>query len=594
MSILAVFIINSLFLRVATEEYPYSQFLQLVNDNKVSSVVIEDGRISGELKTAEKGKSTHFLTVALKDDTLTQKLYDHGVNFRGELKNPVFGFIFSWVFPLIFFYFFWTFITKRAGGAGSGLLTMSKSKAKIFVEREIKTTFKDVAGIDEARDELQEIVRYLQDPKRYARLGGHSPKGVLIVGPPGTGKTLLARAVAGEAKVPFFSINGSEFVEMFVGLGAARVRDMFQQAKEQVPCIIFIDEIDALGRSRAFNMVGGTNDEKEQTLNQLLAEMDGFNSSEGVIIFAATNRPEILDPALMRAGRFDRQIALSNPDHEGRLQILKVHVKKITLDPSVDLNRISSLTPGFSGADLANLTNEAALVATRRDRETVVESDFMEAIERMVAGLEQKKKVMNPIEKKKTAFHELGHATVALALSVPDKVHKVTIIPRGIGSLGFTMQRPEEDRYILEEQELLAKIAVLLGGRASEKIFFGSITTGAANDLSRATEIARAMVVQFGMGKTLGLASYDQRRAHFLTGPFESNSAEVSEDTAREVDLEIRQILDHAFEIATHCVQENVNFINRASVELLQKETLDEKEILAYWANRNSEQLKCL
>jgi len=572
-----------------TEELPYSKFLQFINDGNVSSVVIEDGKISGELKTAEKNKPAHFVTVAVKDDTLTQKLFDKGVNFRAEQKNPFLGFIFSWVFPLLFFYLFWSFIAKRTGGAaGSGLLSMSKSKARIYVEREIKTTFKDVAGIDEARDELQEIVRYLQDPQRYARLGGHAPKGVLIVGPPGTGKTLLARAVAGEAKVPFFSINGSEFVEMFVGLGAARVRDMFQQAKEQVPCIIFIDEIDALGRSRAMSVLGGTNDEKEQTLNQLLAEMDGFASSEGVIIFAATNRPEILDPALLRAGRFDRQVALNNPDHEGRLQILKVHVKKIKLDSTVDLNRIASLTPGFSGADLANLANEAALVATRREGDSVMEGDFMEAIERMVAGLEQKKKVMNPIEKKKTAFHELGHATVALALALPDKVHKVTIIPRGIGALGFTMQRPEEDRYLLEEKELTAKISVLLGGRAAEKIFFDSITTGAANDLAKATEIAKAMVMQFGMGKSLGLASYDQRRSRYLTGPYESNFIEVSEDTSREVDLEIRQILAHAFEVAIKSIQENINFINRASVELLKKETLDEKEILYYWDHRNS------
>ncbi len=584
---MVVFFINYYFLQRDTEELPYNKFLKFVDEGKVSSVVIEDSRIMGELKPIENNKLTRFVTVAVKDDTLTQKLYEKGVSFKGQLKNPLVSFFASWVFPLIFFYFLWSFIIGRAGGAvGSGVLSMSKSKAKIYVEKEVKTTFKDVAGIDEASDELQEIVRYLQDPKRYARLGGHAPKGVLLVGPPGTGKTLLARAVAGEAKVPFFSINGSEFVEMFVGLGAARVRDMFQQAKEQVPCIVFIDEIDALGRSRAMNAIAGTNDEKEQTLNQLLAEMDGFDSSEGVIIFAATNRPEILDPALLRAGRFDRQIALNNPDHEGRLQILKVHVKKIKLDPTVDLNRISSMTSGFSGADLANLSNEAALVATRRDALSVIENDFLVAIERMVAGLEQKKKVMNPLEKRKTAFHELGHATVALALEVPDKVHKVTIIPRGMGALGYTMQRPEEDRYLLEESELIAKIAVLLGGRAAEKIFFNSTSTGASNDLAKATDIARAMVMQFGMGTSLGMASYDQKRSRYLSTPFDGYSSEMSEETSREVELEIKKILNSGFETAIKSIRENKKFIDLAVIELLKKETLDEKEIQSFWGIR--------
>lgn len=467
---------------------------------------------------------------------------------------------------------------------GAGILSLTKSKAKVYMEKDVKTTFDDVAGIEEAKGELYEIVNYLQDPSRYTRLGGRAPKGVLLVGPPGTGKTLLAKAVAGEAKVPFFSINGSEFVELFVGLGAARVRDLFEQAKKQAPSILFIDEVDAVGKSRVFGMAGaGANDEKEQTLNQLLAEIDGFDSSEGVIILAATNRPEILDPALLRAGRFDRQILLSNPDQQGRIQILKVHIKKIKVDTKLDLTRIASMTPGFSGADLANLVNEAALVATRKDAEAVTEQDFSEAIERIVAGLEKKSKVMNKDERKRVAYHELGHATVALGLNVAEKVQKISIIPRGVSALGYTLQRPLEDRYLLDEEEMMSKIAVLLGGRASESIFFSSVSTGAADDLAKASDIARAMVTQFGMSKTLGLESFDVKRAPFLQSPHDFSLKQISEGTSREIDLEVKLILDKCFQTSLEVLKNNKNFINDTAKNLLESETLDETQIRALW-----------
>ncbi len=497
--------INSYFSGHA-ESIPYSEFLNLVDKGEVANLTLSETTLSGEIKTADKDHPKNFSTNAPRDDSLIQKLHEKGVTFKSETKNPIWIFLLSWILPALLFYGLWSLASRGLTRAAGGVLSMTKSRVKVYMEKDVKTTFADVAGVDEARDELQEVVSFLQDPKRYARLGGRAPKGVLLVGPPGTGKTLLARAVAGEAHVPFFSINGSEFVEMFVGLGAARVRDLFNQARKQAPCILFIDEIDALGKSRAFGMMGtGSNEEKEQTLNQLLAEMDGFDPSEGVIMLAATNRPEILDPALLRAGRFDRQILLNNPDQVGRLQILRVHVKKITLDPKADLNQVAALTPGFSGADLANLVNEAALVATRRNAESVTVDDFSQAIERIVAGLEKKSKVMNPKEKERIAFHELGHATVALALNLADKVQKVSIIPRGMGALGYTLQRPTEDRYLLDEDELLNKVAVLLGGRASEKITFGKVSTGAADDLVKATDLAHAMVAQFGMSEKLGM-----------------------------------------------------------------------------------------
>jgi cell division protease FtsH len=588
-TVLVITVLNSyLFSASSPKTIPYSEFLAQIEAGNITNVTISDDTISGELKT-EKGQPTaRFITNRTKEEALTQRLYSKNIPFSVEVKNPTWGFLLSWILPGFFIYFLWSFLGRGMAGMGAGMLSLTKSKAKVYMEKDINTTFNDVAGIEEAKGELNEIVSYLQDPKRYTRLGGRAPKGVLLMGPPGTGKTLLARAVAGEAKVPFFSINGSEFVEMFVGLGAARVRDLFEQAKKQAPCILFIDEIDALGKSRAFGLMGtGTNDEKEQTLNQLLAEMDGFDSSEGVIMLAATNRPEILDPALLRAGRFDRQILLGNPDQQGRIQILKVHTQKIKLDPEVNLARIASMTPGFSGADLANLVNEAALVATRKDAIAVTEKDFSEAIERLIAGLEKKSKVMNQDEKKRVAFHELGHATVALGLDVADKVHKISIIPRGMNALGYTLQRPLEDRYLLDEEEMKSKIAVLLGGRASETIHFKSVSTGAADDLAKASDIARAMVTQFGMSKALGLESFDVRRAPFLQSAYDVSLKQVSEGTSREIDIEVKSILDGCFQRALGVLKKNKLFLNEAAKKLLETETLDEAQIVLLWENHH-------
>lgn len=584
-AILTIMAANYYFATKSTNAIPYSQFLQAVDDGKVTDVVLRDSTITGEMKSVSPPGTVHFQTNSVKDDGLIQRLYGKGIPFRSESPSPLWGILLSWVLPFLLIIWFWNFsfgnIQRSAQG---GLFSMTKSRAKIHMEKEVKTTFADVAGIDEAKDELKEAVNFLQDPQRFSRLGGRLPKGILLLGPPGTGKTLLARAVAGEAKVPFFSINGSEFVELFVGVGAARVRDLFDQARQNAPCILFIDEIDALGKSRAFGTISsGGNDEKEQTLNQLLAEMDGFDSSEGVILLAATNRPEILDPALLRAGRFDRQILLSNPDQAGRFQILSVHATKIKLDPMVDLKRVASFTSGFSGADLANLVNEAAVVATRRGAETVTESDFSQAVERIVAGLEKRTKVMRPDEKRRIAYHELGHATVGLSLNSTDKVHKVSVIPRGIGALGYTLQRPTEDRYVLDEEELLNKVSILLGGRAAEKLFLGKISTGAADDLAKATDIARAMITQFGMSERLGLASLEQKHSQFLQSIYEFTPRNISERTIGEVDVEIRALLDKAFHRALKCLERNKKFIEEAIKRLLTTETLDEDDITSLW-----------
>jgi cell division protease FtsH len=588
LTILAVLGLNTFLLNTRVESISYNEFLQHVETGDLENVVISDTAISGDLRAKESGKpSRHFSTAPLKDEALIQKLYTKGISFRGEVRNPIWDLVFSWVLPGLLLYWIWTMASGRMLRGAGGLMQMTKSRAKIFMEKEVKVSFADVAGIDEAKEELREVVSFLQDPKRYSKLGGRAPKGVLLIGPPGTGKTLMARAVAGEAKVPFFSINGSEFVEMFVGLGAARVRDLFEQARKQAPCILFIDEIDALGKSRALGMVGtGANDEKEQTLNQLLAEMDGFDPSEGVILLAATNRPEILDPALLRAGRFDRQVLLSNPDQVGRQQILAVHIKKIKIDPETSLQNIASMTSGFSGADLANLVNEAALTATRRSAEMVSEDDFIKAIERIVAGIEKKGKVMNPKEKDRVAYHELGHATVALELNAMDKVQKVSVIPRGMGALGYTLQRPTEDRYLLDEEELSAKVAVLLGGRAAEKMFLGTVSTGAADDLAKATDLTRAMVVQFGMSERLGLAAHEGRPHPYLQSPFETSRSAISEKTASEIDEEIKRRLDLAFQKATACLEKRRAFITEAHEKLMQQETLNENEISLLWQNK--------
>ncbi|OQW48478.1 MAG: cell division protein FtsH [Proteobacteria bacterium SG_bin7] len=575
-----MFVNNRLYTKVT-----YSEFLNLIEENKVTDLVISDNSITGKYRKSPANSPEHFSTVPVKDDKLIERLTKKNILFQSERPNPFWTSIFSWLLPFIIFYFIWIYLVRGMDKGPSGLLSMTKSRAKVYMEKNVQISFADVAGVEEAKEELKEIINYLQKPTLYTRLGGRAPKGVLLVGPPGTGKTLMAKAVAGEAKVPFFSINGSEFVEMFVGLGAARVRDLFEQTRAAAPCILFIDEIDALGKSRSFGfMAGGSHEEKEQTLNQLLAEMDGFDSSEGVIILAATNRPEILDPALLRAGRFDKQVLIGNPDQHGRLQILKVHAKKIKLDPNIKVERIAALTSGFSGADLANLVNEAAIIATRRNAPNVTEKDFVAAIERLVAGLEQRKKVMNQEEKRRIAFHEMGHATIGLALNTSEKIHKVSIVPRGIGALGYTLQMPTEDRYLISELDLLNRIAVLLGGRASELINFNNVSTGATDDLAKATDIARAMITQYGMSEKLGLPTFEASRRSFLHGPLEMNSRfQYSEKTAEEIDLEIRRTLDSQFERVSGILQQNKKFLNAGAELLLQQETIDEKEITELW-----------
>ncbi len=461
-------------------------------------------------------------------------------------------------------------------------MTIGKSKAKVYMETDVGVTFEDVAGVDEAKEELEEIVAFLKNPSQYARLGARIAKGILLVGQPGTGKTLLARAVAGEAGVVFFSINGSEFVEMFVGVGAARVRDLFEQARQAAPCIIFIDELDALGRARGLYPGGGGHDEKEQTLNQLLAELDGFNPQQGVVLLAATNRPEILDPALLRAGRFDRQILVDCPDRQGRLQILLVHLRKVTSDTDVDPEKVAQMTPGFTGADLANLVNEAAVVATRRDAPAVAMEDFTAGIERIVAGLEKQSRLLNALERRTVAHHEMGHVLVAMSLPGSDRVHKVSVIPRGISALGYTMQRPTEDRYLMRESELENKLAVLLGGRAAEKLVFEHLSTGAADDLAKATEIARSMVMRYGMNEKLGQAAYETEPAPFFgtpSGLMAPGTRTYSEETSREIDTEVRILIETAFERATTILAGHRALLQRSAAELLEKETFDEDDV---------------
>ena len=496
-------------------QIPYSQFETDLKNGKIAEVAVSDNFIQGRYKQAQNERP-FFVTTRVEPD-LADRLQQHGVVVTGQIESTFLRDLLSWLIPVALFAGVWIYILKRAGGGlGGGLMQIGKSKAKIYVQSDTGVTFRDVAGVDETKDELKEIVDFLKDPAGYGRLGGRMPKGVLLVGPPGTGKTLLAKAVAGEAGVPFFSISGSEFVEMFVGVGAARVRDLFEQARAKAPAIIFIDELDALGRARGIGPMAGGHDEKEQTLNQLLVELDGFDSSTGLVLLAATNRPEILDPALLRAGRFDRQVLVDRPDKQGRIQILNVHLKKAKLAPEVDVEQIAALTPGFTGADLANLVNEATLLATRRKADAVAMEDFNAAVERIVAGLEKRNRLLNPREREIVAHHEMGHALVAMALPGVDPVHKVSIIPRGIGALGYTIQRPTEDRFLMTREELESKMAVLLGGRAAEWIIYGHLSTGAADDLAKVTDIARAMVTRYGMTDKLGHVALEKDRRSFL------------------------------------------------------------------------------
>ncbi|ACK73171.1 ATP-dependent metalloprotease FtsH [Gloeothece citriformis PCC 7424] len=567
---------------------PYSLFIDQVQDGEVAKVYVGQNEIRYQLKGEQDQLGQIFSTTPIFDLELPKRLEDKGIEFAAAPppKNNWIGSILSWVIPPLIFVAIWQFFLGRAGGGGTaGALSFTKSKAKVYVEEDAtRVTFEDVAGVDEAKIELAEIVGFLKSPQRYNAIGARIPRGVLLVGPPGTGKTLLAKAVAGEAKVPFFSISGSEFVELFVGAGAARVRDLFEQAKKKAPCIIFIDELDAIGKSRAGNGFVGGNDEREQTLNQLLTEMDGFSAGDAtVIVLAATNRPETLDPALLRPGRFDRQVLVDRPDLSGRLKILEIYAQKVKLDKDVDLKEIATRTPGFAGADLANLINEAALLAARNERTTVGQEDLREAIERIVAGLEKKSRVLSEKEKKIVAYHEVGHALVGALMPGGGKVAKISIVPRGMAALGYTLQMPTEDRFLMDESELRDQIATLLGGRAAEEIIFGSITTGAANDLQRATDLAERMVTTYGMSKVLGPLAYEKGQSNnFLGNDMMNPRRMVSDDTAKAIDDEVKEIVENAHQKALAILKHNQGLLEEIAQKILEQEVIEGDQLQEY------------
>jgi len=565
---------------VAVKTIPYSEFLRLLKEQKITEVAISENLIQGRMTdggaTARNG--ILFRTVRV-DPEISRLLEQYNVSFKGRMESTFLRQLFSWVFPIFLFFGIWYLMFKRIAGKQPGFMALGKKKARIYRQDELNVTFEDVAGVDEAKQELVEVIDFLKEPARFTELGGKMPKGILLVGPPGTGKTLLAKAVAGESAVPFFSLSGSEFVEMFVGLGAARVRDLFEQAKKEAPCIIFIDELDALGKARGLGGVAGGHDEREQTLNQLLVEMDGFDPKIGVILMAATNRPEILDPALLRPGRFDRQVLVDRPDKKGREEILKIHLKNVKTIKNLDLEKLANMTPGMVGADLANLVNEAALLAVRRGKKKVGMPEFEEAIERVMAGLEKKNRLINPKEREIVAYHELGHAIVALSLPGTEPVQKISIIPRGIAALGYTMQVPTEDRYLMSKTELLNKIATLLGGRASEEIIFSDVSTGAHNDLARATDIARSMVREYGMSQKVGQVYFArEKRSPFLDVGFEGKG-EYSEATAEMIDTEVREILKEQYQRALTILKEKSPVLEKGAALLLEKEKIEGDEL---------------
>ncbi len=607
-ALVLLFALQTFFASPRVETITYSQFKALARKGLLSNVVVGEKVIHGEIKpegikevlSADRLKSLKgegkkaktplpFTVVRVEDPELISDLEKGGVPFKGEVTNEWISTVLSWVVPVVLFFLLWSYLFKRMG-AGGGMMQIGKSKAKVYIEKKTGVTFGDVEGIDEAEEELMEVVDFLKNPQKYQRLGGHIPKGVLLVGPPGTGKTLLARAVAGEAGVPFFSISGSDFVEMFVGVGAARVRDLFAQAAQHAPSIVFIDELDALGKARGMNLLAG-HDEREQTLNQLLAEMDGFDPNQGVIIMAATNRPEILDAALLRPGRFDRQVLVDRPDVKGREKILRLHAKKIKLSPAVDLAQIASKTPGFVGADLANIVNEAALLAARQGKDAVEMADFDEAIERVIAGLQKKSRVMNPREKKTVAYHEAGHALVAELAPGADPVAKISIIPRGVAALGYTQQLPTEDRYLMTRSELLTRIYVLLGGRVAEEMIFGDVSTGAQNDLQKATEIARTMITQFGMSDRLGLVALEGSRTPMFLPVPTPGPKEYSEETARIVDEEIKKILSEAHAKVRNLLAAHKQALEELAKVLLDKEVVERPQLQAILNNSNGSRL---
>jgi cell division protease FtsH len=555
----------------------YSEFKSLLSQGRIVEAQLSKDAVTGKYQDGDNSQKA-FTAVRVEDPKLAEQLDAQKVRYTGEVQSAWVTELLGWIFPVILVIALWTFFFRRMGGTEGGIMSFARSKAKIYAEDDVKVSFADVAGVEEAADELREIVEFLKNPTKYTTLGGRIPKGVLLVGPPGTGKTLLARAVAGEAKVPFFSLSGSEFVEMFVGVGAARVRDLFRQAETKAPCIVFIDELDALGKTRTQSPMGG-HEEREQTLNQLLAEMDGFDAKKGVIIMAATNRPEVLDPALLRPGRFDRRVLVDKPDVKGREAILRIHVRHVKLAENVDLALLAARTGGFAGADLANLVNEAALLAARRDKQAVDRSDFDEAVDRLVAGLE-KKRAMNPRIRRVIAVHEVGHAIVASVLPGQDPVHKVSIIGRGFGALGYTMQLPSEDRYLRTRQELQNELTVLLGGRSAELIVFGELTTGAHNDLMRATDIARAMVTEYGMSDAVGPVNHEGRnRSLFLENPTVPERGAYAEETARAIDTEVRRLISEAETSAKAILLGHRATLDQVAERLLDKEVIEGDEL---------------
>ncbi|MEY4255699.1 MAG: hypothetical protein RLZZ141_926 [Pseudomonadota bacterium] len=578
LGVLAIQYCASLATRVV--EIPYSRFEQLLNAGQITEVTVSPQFVQGRLKAPIDGKRD-FISARVEPQMAAQ-LQPTGVQYSGRIETSLVRDVLSWILPLLLFFALWAYWIRRAGVGG--LMQVGRSHAKIYVQSNTGVTFEDIAGVDEAKEELKEIIDFLKDPKAYGRLGGRMPKGILLLGPPGTGKTLLAKAVAGEAKVPFFSISGSEFVEMFVGVGAARVRDLFKRARDLAPAIIFIDELDALGRTRGPYAFGGQ-DEKEQTLNQLLVEMDGFDTSVGVVLLAATNRPEIIDPALLRAGRFDRQVLLDRPDKKGRLDILKVHTRRVIMDPDIDLEAIAALTPGFTGADLANLVNEAALLATRSHAAAIGMAHVNEAIERIVAGLAKHSRLLNLKDRQIVAYHEMGHAIIGLSLPGVERVHKVSIIPRGMGALGYTIQRPTEDRFIMTKEELENKICVLLGGRASEWLVYQQLSTGAADDLIKVTDIAHSMVTQFGMSKSLGPVSYDHEPRKIYSANGMAQPVLLDREKGRAaldtIDAEVRSIIEAAFDRTLEILKAKRAALDQGAQLLLQKETLEADELKA-------------
>ena len=578
-----VILLHNLWLQATRiEQIPYSQFQTYLDEDLIEEIRISNNYIQGTLKRPLEGQPQQFVTIRVEPD-LADKLATSGIRYAGEIETTFLRDFLSWIVPVLLFVGIWLFFMRRFAqkqGLGGGFMSIGKSKAKVYMEQDVKVTFNDVAGVDEAKTELQEVIAFLKTPEKFARLGGKIPKGILLVGPPGTGKTLLAKAVAGEASVPFFSISGSEFVEMFVGVGAARVRDLFVQAKEKAPCIIFVDELDALGKARGVGPV--SHEEREQTLNQLLVEMDGFDQRTGVILMAATNRPEILDQALLRAGRFDRHVVVDRPDKIGRLEILKVHSRNVQLDPDADLDVVAAMTPGFAGADLANIINEAALLAVRMSKDSVGLPELQEAVERVIAGLEKKNRVLNQAEKERVAHHEIGHALVSLSLPGSDEVQKISIIPRGVAALGYTLQLPTEDRFVITKSELENKIAVYLGGRVAEEIIYQEISTGARDDLLKATDIAKNMIKAYGMSEQLGQISFDQdQQPMFLPNGQSPGPGDYSEETARAIDTEIRRIIDAQYARVSALLRAKTQILKDAARALLDKETLTGEELRA-------------